>query len=385
MGAAIILAAAAISTGCSRGQTAGGDGHDHEGHDHGEESAPELYQSQIETVGIRLGDFSTVPMGDGVKAVGELEVDPSSMAEITPLSGGVVKAVCVTEGQRITAGTVVARIENPELLSMQNELADARTQLGLARSELERQERLAAAGAGVGKNLERARAEAAMAASLVESLEARLRMAGVSGRDGIAEVRSPIGGVVSDVSVRIGSPVSPSAPMMTVTDPHGIFASLRVYERDLPHIRPGDLVTLTLTNSGASLSGTVERVGAAVDAATKAIPVRVALHAPADAGLVPGMAVGAVIHDEVEEVRALPEEAVARIEGRDFIFVTDGLERDRGEYLYQFKPVEVKLGRRADGFVEVTPLSTVPPEASVVVAKAFYIASMMADHGEHSH
>ena len=390
----LLTVSAALLAACGGG--GGESGHDHD-HDHGEgesheEGVIELTERQMTTVGIELGHLESREIGSGLRANGTLSVGPESRAEVTPAIAGVVKTINVREGDHVRAGAVVATIENMEVLAACREYSDALHSFELAMSEKERQERLAERGAGVRKNLDRCLAEFKIAESRLRAAEGALRLAGITpaqalagNASGVAVVKAPISGVVNKIYAVKGGYADVSSPLMSITDNAALFALLRVYEKDLSAVRPGQKVELTLTNGGGNAGGVVESINKTIDPETRGIDVRVRLTSGASDALIPGMAVSGTIYSEGVAVSTLPEEAVVVSGGRSFIYVLDKEDEEEGQRVFIFRPVEVRAGARQHGYVEVSPLEPLPEDASIVVSKAFYIASMAADHGEHNH
>lgn len=67
----------------------------------------------------------------------------------------------------------------------------------------------------------------------------------------------------------------------------------------------------------------------------------------------------------------MPQEAVIKAEGREFIFILEGEEK--GEY--HFQRIEVKTGASQLGFVQITPLQDLKVEKNIVVKGAYYLQS----------
>lgn len=377
-----------FSSGCSSsGNTGQKEAHEAE-HAHTEEI--ELSEKQMQTVGITLGSFSSMNLGEGVKANGELMVRPQDMADVTPLLIGTIKNIYVSEGNYVKAGEVVARIENLEFSSLLSDYNDAKSRLQLAAGELERQQKLADHGAGIAKNLEKAKIEYELAQNTLKTYAIKIKTAGMD-PDKIAEgnntaaVKAPVSGVVTAIYGRIGGAADMSSPIMTIVDNSGIYAQLKIFEKDLGRIKKGDVADITLINGERTLQGTVQDIIPSIDPVSKTIDVRVSLTSGGETTMIPGMAVSAFVRTGFEETPVLPEEAVVTIEGRDYIYVLDNMEEHDGEPIYIFDAVEVVSGSRLNGYVEVHPIKNLPSDARVVVSKAFYIASMTSDHGEHDH
>ncbi|MCH5320011.1 MAG: efflux RND transporter periplasmic adaptor subunit [Paramuribaculum sp.] len=378
-------------TACNGRSSSSEHDHEHSGHNHeAEHGEIELSEKQMKTVGIELGSFDRREIGSGMRANGFLAVNPQDVAEISPLLSGVVKQINVKEGDFVNKGTTVAVIENLDIVTYNQDYQIAVDELELAQSELERQNKLAEQGAGIKRNLEKARTDMKIATARVSALERQLRQAGITpgsaiASTGTAAVKAPIGGIVSVIFAKTGGFADMSTPIMTVTDNRKIFALLKVYEKDIDKIEKGQKVDLNLTNGAMRLEGVVAEINRTIDPETKGIDVRVALTGANLTTLIPGMAVTGYIRSGGTETDALPEDAVVSSGGKSYIYVLEGTEEEDGELMYHFEPVEVITGNREQGFIEVSPLTELTPDAKIVIAKAFYLASMAADHGEHNH
>lgn len=378
-------------TACNGRSSSSEHDHEHSGHNHeAEHGEIELSEKQMKTVGIELGSFDRREIGSGMRANGFLAVNPQDVAEISPLLSGVVKQINVKEGDFVNKGTTVAVIENLDIVTYNQDYQIAVDELELAQSELERQNKLAEQGAGIKRNLEKARTDMKIATARVSALERQLRQAGITpgstiASTGTAAVKAPIGGIVSVIFAKTGGFADMSTPIMTVTDNRKIFALLKVYEKDIDKIEKGQKVDLNLTNGAMSLEGVVAEINRTIDPETKGIDVRVALTGANLTTLIPGMAVTGYIRSGGTETDVLPEDAVVSSGGKSYIYVLEGTEEEDGELMYHFEPVEVITGNREQGFIEVSPLTELSPDAKIVIAKAFYLASMAADHGEHNH
>lgn len=367
---------------------------DHDEHHNDSEEAHgdmiELSEKQINTVGIRLGTFTNMALGGGVNSTGELMVDPQHIADVTPLMNGIIRSIRVREGDFIKAGTIVATVENLEINTLIRDYKMALSNLKLAQNEYDRQKKLSEHGAGIAKNLEKARIEFESANSIVDSYRSQMKMAGININQVDAEkvtesVKSPISGIVTKIYGKIGSEAGFSQPVISVTDNSGIYAMLRLYEKDIYKIKKGMPAEISLTNGSDIMQGKVEEIIRYIDPETKTINVRVGINGANKDKLIPGMAVSAYINTEATEVPALPEEAVVSLEGKNYIYVLAEKEKHDGQTMFIFRPVEVARGTSRNGFVEVTPVEELPQEAEIVISKAFYLASMASDHGEHTH
>lgn len=388
----IILSAACVLL-CACNHTAGQKQEAHEEHDHHEGEELELSDEQIKTVDIRFGTLSHISIGNTVKAAGILEVDARDEAAATTLASGVVTRLLVRSGDRVSKGSTIAYVEVPELIALQQDYLAAKEEELLSAQELARQEALAAEGAGVKKNLERARTDRQLASTKVSGLARQLSLYGISPSSVsrshfVTEiaVKAPASGTVTDISCSIGSYVSSSLPLLKIIDTSALYCTLNIFEKDLGSVEPGKEVRLYLTNRPeTSFQGKIESLGAMLDDTAKAVPVRVKLTSLPEGFAAPGMAVTAVISLGDKETPALPDGAIVASEGRSYVFAVEGRHEEEGRQMTLFRKVEVVPGIKRDGFTQVSFLTDEPKDTEYVVQNAFYLGSMTSDHGEHSH
>lgn len=361
--------------------------------EHGEHHAEalELTQTQMKTVGITLGKVEKKVLGGVIRANGELRLNPQDKADVTSLVAGIVRKVCVTEGQQVKAGQTVAYIENTEVVEMQKNYLVAARERDMALQELQRQRKLSAHDAGVEKTLQQAEAAYAIARARLTGLRHQLVQVGISpekAAQGIivsqVPVRATIKGVVSKVGVNTGSYADTALPLMQIADNSAVYASLNVFERNVGQVEVGQDVELVITNSrDVRVKGRVCQVNRSLDPETKAIAVHAKLDGGKADGLIAGMYVTGLIHTGRKKVTALPDDAIVSAEGKKFVFALDGKHADGKEQRLHFRRVEVATGAGELGYTQVAFVNPSDAEATVVTGKAFYLASMSADHGEH--
>lgn len=383
----LFLGALFLAASCTSGGSGGSEAEEEE-HHHAEGSDVELSRRQMDAVGITTGHIELRRMGATVTANGSLAVNAADESAVTPKISGTIARICVREGQKVGRGQTIALVSSPEIATLRQEYLSAHEDLELALREEDRQKRLAEQGAGVRKNLEAASSAARQARIRLKSSEQRLAAYGIK-PDGASDevaVAAPIAGTVTKIMATTGGYADPLGAIATVVNTSATFAVVNIMEKDLAAVKPGQHVTLTLTNSPQThLEGRVEAITPALDPATHIIPVRVGISGHPEATLIPGMAVSAEIMVSDMEVEALPEGAVVAAGGKHYIFVLEGEHEEDGEKMSVFEKREVICGDKSAGYVAVTPVEPLEEDAVVVTAGAFYLNSMTTDHGEHSH
>ena len=342
-----------------------------------------LSGEQISMVGITAGPVEQRSMGEAILTSGALRLSPQARAEVTSLVRGSVKKILVKEGQTVHAGQTLSLVENTEIVSLQKEYLLSVRQAELSEAELQRERVLREKGAGVGKNLSEAEARSRMDESTSQGLRQQLLQLGLSPEDAArgdfsitVPVKAPIGGVVGEMFISMGSYLAEGSVLMNIYDNKALHADLNVFEGDISRIMPGQKVSLRLSDSGrTSLEGEVSFITAALDPQSKSATVHVDLRGvPNETMLFPNMFVSAAIQCGERLCNAVPDEALVMKAGRSYVFIQEGEGR--------FRKVEVVPLSQQLGYTGISFLDPSAQGKSVVTTKAFYLESVLADHGE---
>lgn len=362
---------------------------EHEEHEHNTD-AIELTQEQMKTVNISIGKLEKKQLNSVIHTNGELQLNPQDKADVTALLGGKLRKILVTEGQGVKAGQAVAYVENTEIVNWQKDYLVAIKETTMAEQEYQRQKTLSAQNAGVEKTLQQARAAYEMSHARRMGLASQLRQVGIS-PDAVAAgkivswfpVCSPISGVVTNVNVNSGAYAEPSTPLVQVANNQAVYCKLKVFEQNISQLQLGQNVDFVVTNApNTHYQGKISQIIRSIDPETKTMAVQVRVEGN-KAALIPGMYVSALISTGKQSVNALPDGAIVSENGKKYVFLLDRKEKEHGEEVSVFKRMEVITGTSDLGYTQVDFTQKVSPDASFATAKAFYIASMTAEHGEH--
>jgi cobalt-zinc-cadmium efflux system membrane fusion protein len=134
---------------------------EHEGHNHEAATTGEVHNEalsateeksaenevvitgkQMEGAGIQLGKIREQQLSNLVKSFGELVLAPSDEATVSALVGGIIDDIRVMEGDYVRKGEAIARIVHPDIVNMQQDYLDARSQNEYMEAEYLRQKRL---------------------------------------------------------------------------------------------------------------------------------------------------------------------------------------------------------------------------------------------------
>lgn len=352
------------------------------------EETPELVLSpeQMQSVGITTGPLEQRNLNTVVKANGQLAVPPQNKADVSVLSGGIIRRISVLEGQQVKKGQVLATIENQELIKIQQDYLAAKNSFSYIEAEYNRQTQLREAGAGTGKSFQSAQATYHAEQSRLTAYESQLRQLGISPRkiSGGSIVSqfpllAPISGTVGQISVNTGAFVQPGTSIMEVVDNSKIHCDLIVFEKDLMKVKPGQTVNFQLTNQeNQQIKGTINGINKSFENESKGVIVHAVIENSLKQNLIPGMYVTALISVGNQLLPAVPVDAVVRSEGKEYIFIVDGKESGKLHFL----KTEVKTGVAELGYIQITALKKLPENVQLVTGGAFYLQSRSAGGAE---
>lgn len=294
---------------------------------------------------VTVTELSVLSSGPALSGTLVAERTAAIRAEVS----GQVMAILHEPGDRVSAGDVLARINDRAIadawLGARSGVTQAELAADIAKRELERALKLSAVGAIADRDAENARRASLAAQAQWEDAKARLAQA--EKLKDATVVKAPYAGVVSERTVNVGDVVAPGAPLFTVVDPATMRLEASIPASHLSTVRVGAPVTFSVTGyPDRRFKGTISHIAPAADAATR--QVRVIARIPnAGTGLVAGLFAEGRVSSTVREALTAP---LAAIDLRGIRPVVARLKGGKVER------VEVTLGARDEATerVEIT-------------------------------
>ncbi len=322
----------------------------------------ELTPAQVAAAKLTFAVAETRPTSGGLTATAQIEASPGRLARVGSRVAGRVTAVLVADGDRVGAGSVLARIDAPELAEATAQYLAANAESKVARGIADREKELFEKRISAEREWRQAEAVAVRAEAQKEAAEGRLHSLGLSDGDldalqvvghynSAVAVRTPIGGIVASRKADVGQVVAPGEPLYEVVDLRDVRLVVDVYEEAITRVKVGQKVEVRTTATGARIfTGHVASVGAVIDRDTRTLKLQVHLPNP-DEILRPGMfasvrLAGLAVRGDTG-ITSIPESAVQRDGDSSIVFVPTGAGK--------FAPRVVRLGPATDsGWVTVT-------------------------------
>jgi membrane fusion protein, multidrug efflux system len=289
-----------------------------------------------------------------VQAIGVVAPRPGRFAALAAPGPTRVSRIFVATGQRVRVGEPLVEFERAPFDAAAR---SAEASLANAQRAYDRAVRLVQAGILAEKDSEQAAADLAAAQFAAVTAQRSQQL---------ATLRAPLGGVVTKLSAVLGAPVDPSVPLVEVADPTALDAVFNVSPAEAAALKNGDTVTVSASGAGGEAlgRGVVTAVGAAVDSATRAIPVRARIAHPARALRIGESILGRIVTAVRPNAVVIPVDALVPQSEGYIVFVVDSTSTAHAR--------PVTIGGRTEAVVEV--VSGLAAGETVVTHGAYGIA-----------
>ncbi len=306
-----------------------------------------------QNMGVRTATAETGPLVRTIRTYGHVTYDETRTAQVSPKVSGWIEELYVDfTGQMVRTGDPLFDIYSPELVSAQEEYL-------VAYRNLSRME---------GRDSRDLLASARRRLSYWDVPEDEIRALETSGQvRKTLTIRSPFSGVVTHKNAVEGVSVKEGTTVYQIADLSRVWVEAHIYEYELPWVRLGQDVTMTLPyQPGKTYQGKITYIYPYLERKTRDVVIRLEFANPG-LELKPDMYADVRIESRLSgEGVLIPSEAVIRSGERNVVFVTRGDGK--------FTPRDVALGLTlAGGKVQI--LSGVAPGETVVTSGQFLLDS----------
>ncbi len=237
---------------------------------------------QIDSLGKRLSSveskiskFSSVDQLTNVTAIqleekefrhylevqGIIKADQS--VEIYPERNGTVKKIYVSEGDKVSKGQTLLKIDSSVI---EASIAELKTQLDLAVTTFNRQERLWRKKIGSEIEFLNAKAKKEGLENSLKSLKAQADK---------LQISSPFDGKVDEIFLKQGGVANPMVKAVRIINLDKVHVEIEVTESYLEYIKVGSIVELFFPSVNKNLSAKVNQIGNYINPENRSFKVRV--------------------------------------------------------------------------------------------------------------
>ena len=258
---------------------------------------------------------------------------------VYPEMPGQLLEVLVVEGQKVEKDQVLARIDDGGLLA---QLAQAKSQLLLAETVFNRQERLWSQNIGSEIQFLQAKTQFESAEKAVDALSLQAEK---------SVVRAPFDGTVDQIFKEPGTIVAPGmgSELFRVVNIDEVYVEVDVPETHITSISEGSKVRVNLSAIGEEIDARISRVSKVINPSNRSFSVEVPLENKS--GFIrPNLMASVAINDySNKSAIMIPQSVVSEnAEGKQYCFA---LEKSAEGYVA--KRLIIETGKTSEDFIEV--------------------------------
>ncbi|MEO7674075.1 MAG: efflux RND transporter periplasmic adaptor subunit [Pyrinomonadaceae bacterium] len=383
-----------------------------EGHS-SEETGKEvkLDPESIKSAGIVIETVTQRPAISKLYVTGAVELNPEKTEMATPLVGGRIEQVFAGVGDYVSEGAILATVSSPQLAELHGKLNEAKTQLGLAQTNLarvqkaenrvsilqakarldeaeatlRRTKRLIELGAGAGKdmitaetnyktakadydfqsniglNKEIQEAKAAVETAKVdyEHTKNQLRTLGISEENlerddhtkdsSLVAVRAPLSGTITERKFNAGAGIDAATPIFAISNLSTVYVIANVPEANVHRLSIGSVAEIKTTSVG-TINGRIAYIDPRLDETSRTARVRLEvsnINGRLRAGMFTEVGFYTGTNAETGQELVVASDAIQRDGERTIVFVPK--ENEAGV----FEVREVEVGGEFEGYTAI--------------------------------
>ena len=253
--------------------------------------------------------------------------------------GGILEQLSVKEGQRVSKGQVIGRVDDGGL---SQQLAQLEIQASLAKTTFERQKNLW--DQKIGSEIQFLQAKSASEAQTKAIQQLKKQMAKTA-------IIAPFSGVVDEIISEKGSVLAPGSPVLRIINLGNMYLEADVPEKYLSSIKRGTEVVVDFPMLNEKIDTKISLVNNNINSANRSFKIQVQV--PNKSGLIkPNLSSKLNINDySNKSVIAVPLSIVSEnAEGEQYLYIA---EKSGAKNLTKAKKVIVKTGKSQGDLVEI--------------------------------
>lgn len=212
---------------------------------------------------------------------GVITVPPQRQATVTLTIGGSIHSTNLLPGSYVRQGEVIATLENPEFIQLQQTYLESAAQAEYLEKEYNRQKMLSEQEAASQKRFQQSKADYLSMKSRMDAAAAQLKLLQVDVRqlhdqsiEPYLQVKSPLDGYVTNMKVNLGTYLNAGEPICDIINKGETLLELTAYEKDLDYLQVGSSVEFQVNGMGSqTFEATVITIGQEVDDVNRSLQV----------------------------------------------------------------------------------------------------------------
>lgn len=287
-----------------------------------------ISQEQIDNLDVKVAALSASRQIPLFYAPGKVVVPADREVLISSSQPGLVSQLPANIGDKIRKGQLLAELNSPELVGLQQAFLIASSELNLSGLERRRDQKLLQEGVIAERRWQETQMLHGSKSAKADEARQLLLLAGMSAAeiknlgqtrklDNRLNIRSPIDGVVLERLTSLGARLDVQAPLYRIADLSELWLEINIPQERLSNIRVGDSVRL----EDSEISARISLLGQSVNRENQTVLARAVID-----GNTEDLRVGQNVNVQIMQNSAqsgfiVPNTAIAQNEGHAYVFV----------------------------------------------------------------
>ena len=293
------------------------------------ENIVQISQENLDNLGIKLGKLEAVSQFPVLSAPAKVVVPPAHEYIVSAAQAGVIEKLDAAIGDRVVKGQVLAQLNSPDLLTLQQAYLKAGNTLQLVSAIYYRDKKLLEEGVISDRRWQETSSQYHSAVSEADGQKQLLEIAGMTA-DELEQlgkkhrltrqlnVRAPIAGVVMERLAVAGTRVDMLAPIYRIANLDELWLEIAIPQERMSNIKIGDRVLIENSEAAAKIT----LLGQSVNPENQTVLARATVESKNSASLRPGQRLNTrIVQSSDKAAFKIPNAAIAQNEGKAFIFI----------------------------------------------------------------
>ena len=315
-----------------------------------------ISKEQFESEKMAFGELKEHQFYNIIKTTGIIDVPPENRASVSTFVGGYVTKIPLLIGDKVKKGQLVASLQNPEFVAMQQEYLQISAQLSYLKIEFERQKTLFNEQITSEKNYLKAESTYKSNLATYNGLRKKLQMMNLNPAyiekgniSSTINLYAPINGFITKVNVSNGSYISSENEVLEIINTDHIHLELNVFEKDILKVKKEQKIQFKIPEASTkTFEAEVYLVGTFVNT-DRTIKVHGHINHSEKSNFITGMFIDAeIIYGENKEI-SLPKASVLKNVNKSTILVLKDEKKDA----YIFEKLKITTLLEDENFVQI--------------------------------
>lgn len=302
---------------------------------HTAENVIQISQDNMNNLGIKLGKLEPVAQFPLLSAPAKVVVPPAQEYVVSAAQAGFIEKLDAAIGDNVVKGQILAQLNSPDLLTLQQAYLKAANALHLAAAIYQRDKKLLEEGVIPDRRWQETSSQYQSAVSDADGQKQLLEISGMTAGelDQLSKkhrltrqlnVRAPIAGVIMERLAVAGTHVDMMAPLYRIANLDELWLEIAIPQERMSSIKIGDRVAVenSVGATGRSPSAKITLLGQNVNPENQTILARAVVAKQDTPSLRAGQRLNTrIIQASDTATFKIPNAAIAQNEGKAFIFI----------------------------------------------------------------